>query len=257
MRGTCIAVVALAVLALAAVVPVLAATDPTLALTFVAPNKTALANAPVKVFDSSGNLAANATTDSSGKATLTVSATGLYNIVAAGSGYYILTVLNVTGDTTATIDASAMYKVDVLSVLKSVEFKLSRSETPAAKIVFATNTTVYTDKDKTVTLEFPSQVMAFPFVYRLTKIVYDTTETTNNTITITVDTDKVVTAYYEKVLILQVLPMWMLIAIVLVIIIAVGVLAFAPRTAKKVILAMIEEDREFVKRKKFVKHSEE
>jgi len=51
--------------------------------------------------------------------------------------------------------------------------------------------------------------------------------------------------------------MWMLIAIVLVIIIAVGVLAFAPRTAKKVILAMIEEDREFVKRKKFVKHSEE
>jgi len=256
MRGTCIAVVALAVLALAAVAPVLAATDPTLTLTFVAPDKTALANAPVKVFDSSGNLVANATTDSSGKATLTVSATGLYNIVAAGSGYYILTVLNVTGDITATIDASAMYKVDVLSVLKSVEFKLSRSETPAAKIAFATNTTVYTDKGKTVTLEFPQQVMAFPYVYRLTKIVYDSTETTNTTVTIAVDADKAVTAYYEKLLILQVLPVWALAAIVVVILIALAALAFAPKMAKKVVMAIEEEGREFVKRKKFVKHSE-
>jgi hypothetical protein len=257
MRNLYISVVALAIL-IAVSAPVFAtAIDPTLTLTFVAPDKTALANAPVVVYDSSGNKVANTTTDSTGKASVTVPTTGLYNILAAGNGYYILTVLNVAGDMSATINASAMYKVDILSTLKSVDAKVSRSETPTAKIVFATNTTVYTDKGKTVTLEFPSQVMAFPFVYRLTKIVYDTTETTNNTITITVDTDKVVTAYYEKVLILQVLPMWMLIAIVLVIIIAVGVLAFAPRTAKKVILAMIEEDREFVKRKKFAKHSEE
>jgi len=256
MRYPYIAILAL-ILVVAIASPVLAATDPTLTLTFVAPDKTALANALVKVFDSSGNLVTNATTDSTGKASVTVPTTGLYNILAAGNGYYILTVLNVTGDISATIDASAMYKVDILSTLKSVDAKVSRGETPAAKIVFATNTTIYTDLGKTVTLEFPSQVMAFPYVYRLTKIVYDTTETTNNTITITVDSNKVVTAYYEKVLILQVLPMWMLIAIVLVVIIAVGVLAFAPRTAKKVILAMMEENREFVKRKKFVKRSEE
>jgi hypothetical protein len=255
-RAAHIAVVALAVLALAVVAPVFAVADPTLTLTFVAPDKTALANALVKVFDSSGNLVANATTDSSGKATLTVSATGLYNIVAAGSGYYILTVLNVTGDTTATIDASAMYKVDVLSTLKSVEFKLSRSETPNAKIVFSTNTTVYTDKGKTIDLEFPPQVMEFPFVYRLTKIVYDGAETTNSTITIAVDADKAVTAYYEKLLILQVLPVWALAAIAVVILIALATLAFAPRMAKKVIMAVEEESREFVKRKKFAKRSE-
>jgi len=256
MRGIYVAVVALAVVALAAVVPVLAAVDPTLTLTFVAPDKTALANAPVKVFDSSGRLAANATTDSSGKATLAVSATGLYNIVAAGSGYYILTVLNVTGDMAATINATTMYKVDALSTLKSVEFKVSRGETPSAKIAFTTNTTVHTDAGKSITLEFPSQVVAFPYVYKLTKIVYDSAETANNTVTLTVAADKAVTAYYEKVLILQVLPMWALIAIVVVILVAIAALAFAPRMARKVIVAIEEENREFVKRKKFVKHSE-
>lgn len=257
MRRTHIAVVALALLALAAATPVLAATDPTLTLTFVAPDKVALANALVKVFDSSGNLVTNATTDASGKATMSVPTTGLYNILAAGNGYYILTVLNVTGGMSATIDASAMYKVDILSTLKSVDAKVSRSETPTAKITFTTNTTVYTDKGKTVTLEFPSQVSAFPYVYKLAKIVYDTAETTNNTVTLTVDANKVVTAYYEKVLILQVLPTWVLIAFAAVIIIAVGVLAFAPRMAKKVILSIMEEDMGFVKRKKFVKRSEE
>jgi hypothetical protein len=256
MRSTYIAVVALAILVAVSAPAFAAAADPTLTLTFVAPNKAALANAPVKVFDSSGNLATNATTDASGKATVSVSATGLYNIVASGSGYYILTVLNVAGDMSATIDASAMYKVDVLSTLKSVDAKVSRGETPDAKIAFATNTTVYTDKGKTVTLEFPSQVMAFPFVYRLTKIVYDATETTNSTVTITVDADKVVVAYYEKVLILQALPAWALIAIAVVIIVAVGVLVLAPRMAKKVILSIMEEGREFVKRKRFVQSKE-
>jgi len=260
MRSVYIAIAAIAIAAVVALPQVFAAIDPTLTLTFVAPNKTALANAPVKVFDSAGKLVANATTDSSGKATLSVSATGLYNIVAAGSGYYILTVLtvlNVAGDVSATINASAMYKVDVLSTLKSVDAKVSRSETPSAKIVFATNTTVYTDKGKTVTLEFPSQVTAFPYVYKLVKIVYGSTETANNTVTIAVNADTVVTAYYEKALFLQVLPTWVLIVLVVAIIVAVGVLVFVPRMAKKVVLSIMEGDRVFVKRKRFVKGGED
>jgi hypothetical protein len=257
MRSLYIAIAALAIL-IAVSAPVFAtAIDPTLTLTFVAPDKTVLANAPVKVFDSSGNLVTNTTTDASGKATISVPTTGLYNILAAGNGYYILTVLNVSGDMSATIDASAMYKVDILSTLKSVDAKVSRSETPTAKIVFTTNTTVYTDKGKTITLEFPSQVSAFPYVYKLDKIVYGSTETTNSTVTIAVNADTVVTAYYEKVLILQVLPTWVLVAFAAVIIVAVGVLAFAPRMAKKVILSIMEGDREFVKRKRFVKGGED
>uniref|UniRef100_A0A7J2U4G3 Carboxypeptidase regulatory-like domain-containing protein n=1 Tax=Ignisphaera aggregans TaxID=334771 RepID=A0A7J2U4G3_9CREN len=257
MRSIYLAIVALALLAI--VFPaVLAASDPTLTLTFIAPDKTALANAPIKVFDSNGNLVTNATTDASGKATVSVSTTGLYNILAAGSGYYILTVLNVAASsTTATIDASAMYKVDILSTLKSVDVKVSRGETPNAKIGLTTNTSLYTDAGKTITLEFPSQVSAFPYVYKLNKIVYDSTTTTNNTVTIAVNANAVVTAYYEKVLILQVLPTWVLIVFAAVIIIAVGVLAFAPRMAKKVILSIMEEDREFVKRKRFVKGRED
>jgi hypothetical protein len=232
------------------VVPIALAQDPVVSLTVVAPDGSALANATVKLIDTSGREYSN-TTDTAGKANITVPATGLYYVVAYGQGYYVLSVVNVTGDISATIKASTMPALNVQSTEASVEFSIARSEISTLALKFATNTTIYTDYGKTVTLEFPLEVLKFPYKYTFQKIVYDTTETTNNTVTLTPTANTNVVAYYAKTYYF-VLPTWALIALGVTVFVAIGVVMFATKATKHVIASIRDDVMQFVKRKRFV-----
>jgi hypothetical protein len=231
-------------------VPIVLAQDPVVSLTVIAPDGSALAGATVKLIDASGREYSN-TTDTAGKVSITVPATGLYYVVAYGQGYYILSVLNVTGDISAVINASAMPALSVQSTDVSVEFSIARSEISALALKFATNTTIYTDSGKTVTLEFPSEVLKFPYKYTFQNIVYGTTETTNNTISLAPTANTTVTAYYAKTYYF-VLPTWALIALGVTVFVAIGVVMFATKATKHVVTSIREDFMQFVKRKRFV-----
>jgi hypothetical protein len=229
------------------------ALDPTVTLTFIAPDNTALANAPVYLYDSTGRKY-NATTDASGMASVTVNVTGLHDVLAVGSGYYILSVIDVTGDVSVTVNATTMNRVAV-SAPFAVEFKVARDELSAVKIPLKANTTVYTDSGKVVVLEFPATVWGFPYAWKLEKIKYDTSETTNSTVEITVSADITVEAQYSKVLVFQVLPTWALIAMISVIAVACVIVAAAPKAAKHAIEAYRDAARRFVKHKHVIDYS--
>ena len=254
MKKGMLAVLVLAVLLLAPAGFAFAqAPDPTVTLTIIAPDNTALANAPVHLYDSAGKQY-NATTDASGVASVTVSATGLHDVLAVGSGYYILTVINVTGDVSATVNATAMKKVAV-SAPVAVEFKVARGELASVKIPLKANATVYTDTGTVVVLEFPATVWSFPYAWKLEKIKYDTSETTNSTVEIAVAADTTVEAQYSKVLVFQVLPTWALIAMISVIAVACVIVAAAPKAAKHTIEAYRDAARRFVKHRHTIDYS--
>jgi hypothetical protein len=254
MKKGMLAVLVLAVLLLAPAGFAFAqAPDPTVTLTIIAPDNTALANAPVHLYDSAGKQY-NATTDASGVASVTVSATGLHDVLAVGSGYYILTVINVTGDVSATVNATAMKKVAV-SAPVAVEFKVARDELASVKIPLKANATVYTDTGTVVVLEFPATVWSFPYAWKLERVKYDTSETTNSTVEIAVAADTTVEAQYSKVLVFQVLPTWALIAMISVIAVACVIVAAAPKAAKHAIEAYRDAARRFVKHRHTIDYS--
>ena len=255
MKRVALLVAVVAVLALVVAPGVALAQDPVVSLTVVAPDGSALANATVKLIDASGNEYSNIT-DTAGKVKITVPATGLYYILVYGQGYYILSVLNVTGDISATINASAMPALMVQSTEASVEFSIARSEISTLALKFSTNATIYTDSGKNVTLEFPKEVLKFPYKYTLQKIVYDATETTNNTVTLAPATNTTVTAHYSKTLYF-VLPTWALIALGVTVAIAVGVVWFATKTAKHAVASIRESSMTFVRRKQFATRKED
>jgi hypothetical protein len=248
-------VAVVAVLALVALPSVVLAQNPVVSLTVVAPDGSALANATVKLIDVTGTEYSN-TTDTEGNVDITVPATGLYYVLVYGQGYYILSVLNVTGDISATINASAMPALSVQSTEAGVEFSIARSEISTLALKLSTNTTIYTDSGMTVTLEFPREVLRFPYRYTLQKITYDTTETTDNTVTLTPATNTTVTAYYSKTLYF-VLPTWALIALGVTVVVAVGVVWFATKTAKHAVASIRESSMTFVRRKKFAARKED
>jgi hypothetical protein len=244
-----LAVAIVAVLALVAVPSVVLAQEPVVSLTVVAPDGSALANATVKLIDVTGTEYSN-TTDATGEVSITVPAVGLYYVLVYGQGYYILSVLDVTGDVSATINASTMPALSVQSTDAGVEFSIARSEIPALAIKFSTNATIYTDPGKTVTLEFPKEILKFPYRYTLQKITYDIAETTNSTVTLAPATNTTVTAYYSKSLYFM-LPTWAIIALGVTVVVAVGVVWFATKTSKHVVASIRDNAMSFVKRKRF------
>ena len=250
MKRVALLVAVVAVLALVVAPGVALAQDPVVSLTVVAPDGSALANATVKLIDASGNEYSNIT-DTAGEVKITVPATGLYYVLVYGQGYYILSVLNVTGDISATINASAMPALMVQSTEASVEFSIARSEISTLALKFSTNTTIYTDSGSNVMLEFPKEILKFPYKYTFQKIVYDTTEITNNTVTLTPTANTNVVAYYAKTYYF-VLPTWALIALGVTVFVAIGVVWFATKATKHVIASIRDDVMQFVKRKRFV-----
>jgi hypothetical protein len=244
-----------AVLALVVAPGVALAQDPVVSLTVIAPDGSALANVTVKLIDASGREYSN-TTDTAGEVNIAVPAAGLYYVLVYGHGYYILSVLSVTGDISATIDASVMSALSVQSADVSVEFSIARSEISTLALKFSTNATIYTDSGKDVTLEFPKEVLEFPYKYTLQKIVYETTETTSNTVSLAPTANTTMTAYYSKTLYF-VLPTWALIALGVTVVVAVGVVWFATKTVKHVVASIRDNAMSFVKRKRFATRKED
>jgi len=238
-----------------AAVPVALAHDPVVSLTVVAPDGTALANATVKLINVTGGEFSN-TTDSTGVVDITVPATGLYYVLVYGDGYYILSVLDVTGDISATVNASIMPALIIQSTELSVDVDVVRSEISNVSVKFSTNTTIYTDSNSNVTITFPAEILKFPYKYTFEKAVYDTTEVTENELSLVVTANTTITAYYAKTLYF-VLPTWALLALGVTVAVAIGIVYFATRAAKHVIVSLRDQYARFVKRKEFVERKDE
>ena len=250
MRKAALPILALAlfVVVLMLVAPVAAASaDPVVTITVVGPDGKTVSGAKVTLYDSAGNKYEN-TTDINGVTKISVPSNATYMVVVKSS-YYVLDTVSVSGDTSKTVNASAMHKANVTSTPLSVDAKVELSAFPYVNITTTTNVTVYAPS--TITVTFPEEITKFPYKYTFDKLKYDGVEKTTNSISIDMARDYTVTAYYTKTFYLT-LEYWMVIILVLVIIAA---LAIAWSAGAKKAKAMIEEYR--ARNRKFVRKKEE
>ena len=223
------------------------AADVTVTLSVVGADGQPLANALVTIYNGTGSVVAEGTTDASGKVNFTL-AEATY-LVAVKGEYYVLDTISVTVNVAAfTINASAMNHANLTSTPRSVDIEAVLLAFSNATLKMTTNVTVYAPSSINVT--YPQEVVAFPFKYVFEKIVYDTAETNKTTVTLDMAKDYAVVAHYTRTFYLA-LEYWMVIILVLVLIIALAVAWSAGAKAAK---AMIEEWRErsrrFVRRKR-------
>jgi len=242
-------ILTLLLMALVLIMPQAYAEGVTVSLTIIAPDGGVLANATVKMISVNGEVFSN-TTNASGVVVFNLPSTGLYYVLIHGEGYYVLSVLNVLGNLTTIINASTMPALIVQSTGVSVEYSVVRGEISNVSVKLTTNSTVYTDLGKDVTLIFPGEVVKFPFKYVFEKVVYDNVESTSNSVTFTVTANTTVTAYYSKTLFI-VLPTWAWIALGVTVLIAIGLVYVSTKTIKHVVEFLRENSMLFIKRKRF------
>ncbi|RLG50055.1 MAG: hypothetical protein DRN90_00330, partial [Thermoproteota archaeon] len=200
--------------------------------------------AKVIVYDTDGKSYEN-TTDINGVAKIDVPANGSYLIVIKDE-YYILTTVTVAGDTTITVNASAMHYANITSTPINVDAKVKLS-TFNYTITITTNVTVYASASLNIT--YPEEVSKFPFKYVLENITYDGVETNETTITLDMARDYSVNANYSRTFYMT-LECWMVAAIVVVIVVALLVAWKAgSKTAKAMIQQWKSVNRKFVKKK--------
>jgi len=234
----------LCVLAVAPV-SVAASIDPTVNLTVIGSDGQPLENVDVTLYDESGNTY-DGTTDENGTVSIEVPRNATY-LVLVDSEYYILDTVTVAGDTNATVDASGMYSATIKSIPKSVDVTLLLLAFEDLELTMTANFTVYAPSDLNVT--FPLEIEEFPYKYVFDYVKYDTVESEDNTITLDMNEDYVVTAYYAKTFYMA-LEYWLLIALVVVIIIALAVAWSAgAKTARAMINEWRNKNRKFVHKK--------
>lgn len=222
-------------------------------ITVVGKDGSAVADATVEVFYEDGTSVGRQTTDASGQCTFEVTKNGTY-LVVVSKEYLILDYFEVSGsNATKEINlTSGYYQLNVTSVPTCVSFNLTLGAVSAATYTdAATNATVYVPSGGEVTVSFPKEKKEYyVFKYVLEKVVYDSTETTSSEVTLTMDSDKVVTAHYEKTYAI-VLETWMVVALVFVIALALFVAFRAgSHAAKEAIEEYRERSRKFVKRRR-------
>jgi len=222
-----------------------AAADPVVTITVIGPDGKVVSGAKVTLYDTAGNKYEN-TTDINGVTEIAVPANGTY-LVVVKSEYYILDTVDVSGDVSKTVNASAMYHVNISSTPLSVDAKVMLTAFTYVKVTTTTNITVYAPSSINIT--FPKEIVKFPYKYTFDKIKYDGVETNETSIVIDMARDYTVTAYYTKTFYMA-LEYWMVIILVIVIIAA---LAIAWSAGAKTARAMVEEwrnkSRKFVKKK--------
>ena len=228
------------------VTPVAAASaDPVVTITVIGPDGKAVSGAKVILYDTAGNKYEN-TTDINGVTTISVPANGTYLIVVKSS-YYILDTVDVAGDVSKTVNASAMYHVNISSTPLSVDTKVMLTAFTYVTVTMTTNVTVYAPSSLNIT--FPKEIVKFPYKYTFDKIKYDGVETNETTITLDMARDYTVTAYYTKTFYMA-LEYWMVIILVIVIIAALAIAWSAgARTARAMIEEWRAKNRKFVKKK--------
>ncbi|RLF08514.1 MAG: hypothetical protein DRJ60_00185 [Thermoprotei archaeon] len=244
----CLVVTVLAVLIVAVMLatPVVAA-GPVVTITVVGPDGEAVSGAKVTLYDADGDKYEN-TTDINGVTEITVPANGTYLIVVK-SEYYILDTVDVAGDTSYTVNATALHHANVTSTPLSVDVKILLLAFDDVELTLTTNETVYAPSDVNVT--YPSEITRFPYKYTFDKIKYDGVETNETTVTVDMARDYAITGYYTKTFYMA-LEHWMVILLVIVIIVA---LAIAWSAGAKTAKAMVEEWRR--SNKKYVRKKEE
>jgi len=236
---------AIAVLAILLCIAPAFAADPTVTVTVVGPNGETVSGAKVILYDTAGESYEN-TTDVNGVATITVPANGTY-LVLVKSEYYILDTVNVEGDVSKTVNASAMHHVNVTSYPLAVDAELLLLAFNYTGVTVTTNMTVYAPSD--LNISYPAEIVKFPYKYVFEKVKYDGAETNASTVTVDMTKDYVVTGVYTKTFYMT-LEYWALIVLVLIIVIAL-VVAFTAggKTAKTAIEDWKERKRKFIKRK--------
>jgi len=236
---TLVALVVLATMLVPIVVPVALAQGVTVTITVIGADGSPVADATVTLIDASGNKYSN-TTDSNGVAVVNVPG-GVYLIVVAAPSYYILSSVDTSAATRVTVDASAMKLVNVSSVPASVDFTIGLT---GINTTLSTNTTVYAPS--TVVIAFPSEYVKFPYRYTFNRLVYDSTETNETSVTLDMSSSHSVTAYYTQSFYVP-LPTWAVVALIVLIVVAIfAAFRFASATAKHIIAS---QARRFVKRK--------
>jgi len=245
-----ILVVAVALLALSLLVSAkvaLASPAYTVTLRVIDPDNDPLASATVEVFYESGSKVAEGTTNSTGYFEFEVLSNGTY-VVVVSKEFYAMDTFEVSGaDVSKTMNLTGFYKADIGSTPITVAFNISLTDEPDVVYQPTTNVTFYLPAGESIELAFPEEKTEYyVYKYKLDKIKYDYSETTENTVTLTMNTDKQVTAYYVKTFAIT-LEYWVVGILVVIIIVALLVAWRAGATTAR---EMIEEYRE--KTRKFV-----
>jgi len=232
-------------MAVAFTAPATAAASNVVTITVVGPDGKTVSGAKVVLYDTAGNSYEN-TTDINGVAEISVPANGTYLVVVKAS-YYIIDTVDVAGDTSKTVNASAMYHVNITSTPLSVDAEVMLLSFNYTKLTLTTNVTVYAPSD--INISFPSEITKFPYKYTFDKIKYDGVETNETTVTLDMARDYTVTAYYTKTFYMT-MEYWMVILLVIIIIAALAIAWSAgARTAKSMVEEWRERNRKFVKKK--------
>ncbi len=238
-------VLAVLILASVATLPVThAQTTYTLTLTVVGADNKPLTGVTVYLYDTDGNQW-SAETDANGIAKFTVK-NGTY-LVFVKASYAILTTVTVAGDTSATINASAMHHANLTSVPVSVTATVTANGFPV-QFKLDTNVTIYSDE--IINVSFPKEVVKLPYKYVLDRIEYDGTTTNESSVSLDLSTkDYSVVAHYTQTFAVT-LQLWMVLLLVAILVIAL-VVAFrvATKTASTMIAEYIARNRKFVSRR--------
>jgi len=215
----------------------------TVSVTIAGPDGKPVSGALVEVFNSTGKVA-SATTGSDGNAQFSLN-NGAYAVFVT-NGWVALARLAVAGDTALIINASHMLKVNATSTPISVTFNLTYGGVTKS---LSSNVTVFITSGDALTLTYPTRVYKGFTVYNLTRILYDSVETTNNTVSITPSVDTVVTAEYKAQWAFA-LEWWMVAALAAVIVAAIGVaMYFGSKTAQEAIADYATRAMRFVRRR--------
>lgn len=203
-----------------------------------------LKNAKVTLYDSQGNEYSN-TTNETGVTVIEVPINSY--LVVVKSEYYILDVINVSGNMSYTVDASAMYYANITAEPISVDATVALVEFEGVNLTLTTNVKVFAPSS--INVSFPHKVVKFPWRYVLQNITFDNTIVENkNYVVLDMASDYVVKAKYSQEFYFM-LEWWMVGLLVLIFIIAIAVAWSAgARTAR----ALIEEYRangRFVRKK--------
>jgi len=218
------------------------AQNPVVTITVYDPDNEPLANAKVVLYDMVGHSYEN-TTDENGVTMIEVPENETYLIVVK-SNIYILSTVDVSGNTSVTVNASALHSAEVCSTPISVEADLVLQAFDYVSIPVNTNITVYAPSDLNIT--YPGEIYEFPYKYTFDKIVYDSEETNETSVVVDMVADYTVTAQYIKSFYIT-LEYWVAAILVVIIIVAITIAFFAaPKTARAVIEG---KARRFVKRR--------
>jgi len=215
----------------------------TVTVTVAGPDGKPVSGALVEVFNSTGKVA-SATTGSNGVAQFSLN-NGTYAVFAT-NGWVALASLKVAGNTAFTVNASKMLGVNATSTPISVTFNLTYA---GAQKSLSSNVTIFVASGNTLTLTYPMRVYKGFMVYNLTRILYGSVETTNNTVTLTPTASTVVTAEYKTQWAFA-LEWWMVAALAAVIVGAIGVaMYFGSKTAHEAIADYATRAMRFVRRR--------